>query len=47
MDRGFVTYLLSETNAWTGVKGKEDERVGREVFVQPFVEEPVRVKFHR
>ena len=39
--------LLSEADAWAGVKGEEDERVRREVLLQPFVEEPVRVEFHR
>ena len=47
MISGFVTYLLSEADARPSIKGKEDERVGREVLVQPFVEETVRVEFHR
>ena len=41
------TDLLTEADAWAGVKGEEDERVRREVPLQPFVKEPVRVEFHR
>ena len=47
MGVGVGADLLTETDTWAGVKGEEDERVRREVLLQPFVEEPVRVEFHR
>lgn len=40
-------YLLSETDARPCVEWEEDERVGREVLVQPLVNEPIRVKVQR
>ena len=37
-------YLLTETDTGPGVEGEEDERVRREVLVQPFVQEAIRVE---
>lgn len=40
------SYLLAKADAWSRVEGQEDERIGREVFLKPFVKEPVGVEFH-
>lgn len=45
--RLIVRELLAEANARAGVEGEEDERVWREVFVEPSVEEAVRIELGR
>ena len=40
-----IIYLLPKTYPRTGIKREEYERIGGEVFVQSFVQKPIRVKF--
>jgi len=40
-----VRKLLAKANAQSGVEGAEDEWIWLQVFMNPFIEESVRVKF--
>ena len=42
-----MAHLLSEADPWSGVERHEDERVRREVPMQPLVDEAVGVEFVR
>lgn len=37
---------MPKADSRAGVEGQEDERVRREVLVETFVKEAVRIKFH-
>lgn len=38
-------YLLTQTNAWTGIEREENKRVRSQVSLNPVVKEPIGVKF--
>jgi len=42
-----VSELLTEADTGAGVEGKENEGIRDEVFLDPIIEEPVRVEFER
>ena len=42
-----VCELLSEANPRSGIEWKEDEGVGNEVLLDPFIQEPVRIERFR
>jgi hypothetical protein len=39
-------YLLAETNTRPSIKGKEDERIRRQILVQTIIDESVWIEFH-
>lgn len=39
------TYLLPKTDSRTGIEGSEDEGIFDEIFVQPFIQETIGIKF--